>query len=194
VQNNVVQGREMRKPDPGFDYHRYRQLLAEASDEPKRLALIDLLIEERARDRLNAERASNEEANTRTIIATVHSKGPTFAQGTTPTNSTGASTSAIDNSLDRQLLTDAVDEPKRLAPTELIIQERAQDRLDAQRVSNQATNTSQVTNTRSIIIEALGIGPALGQSAAPTNSAGSSTPAIDHNLDIFYIPATGPLG
>jgi hypothetical protein len=38
----------MRKPDPGFDYHRYRQLLAEASDEPKRLALIDLLIEERA--------------------------------------------------------------------------------------------------------------------------------------------------
>jgi hypothetical protein len=36
----------------GFDYDRYRKLLAEASDEPKRLALIHLLIEEKARDRL----------------------------------------------------------------------------------------------------------------------------------------------
>jgi hypothetical protein len=36
----------------GFDYDRYRKLLAEASDEPKRLALIQLLIEEKAKDRL----------------------------------------------------------------------------------------------------------------------------------------------
>jgi hypothetical protein len=42
----------MSKPDAGFDYHRYRQLLAEATDEPKRLALIDILIEEKARDSL----------------------------------------------------------------------------------------------------------------------------------------------
>ena len=42
----------MSKPDAGFDYHRYRQLLAEATDEPKRLALIDILIEEKAKDSL----------------------------------------------------------------------------------------------------------------------------------------------
>lgn len=42
----------MNKPDPGFDYDRYRQLLAEATDEPKRLALIQLLIDEGARDKL----------------------------------------------------------------------------------------------------------------------------------------------
>ena len=45
----------MRKPDAGFDYHRYRKLLAEAVDEPKRLALIDLLVEEKARDTLAAQ-------------------------------------------------------------------------------------------------------------------------------------------
>jgi hypothetical protein len=45
----------MRKPDAGFDYHRYRQLLAEAVDEPKRLALIDLLVEEKAKDSLAAQ-------------------------------------------------------------------------------------------------------------------------------------------
>ena len=41
--------------DSGFDYPRYRKLLAEAVDEPKRLALIKLLIDERARDRLAAQ-------------------------------------------------------------------------------------------------------------------------------------------
>jgi hypothetical protein len=61
----------MRKQDPGFDYHRYRQLLAEAVDEKKRLALIDLLIEERARDRLEAQRASDRAAMTAATIATV---------------------------------------------------------------------------------------------------------------------------
>ena len=44
----------MRKQDAGVDYHRYQQLLAEAVDEKKRLELIDLLIEERARERLEA--------------------------------------------------------------------------------------------------------------------------------------------
>ena len=38
--------------DSGFDYDRYRRLLAEANSEAKRLALINLLIEEKARDRL----------------------------------------------------------------------------------------------------------------------------------------------
>jgi hypothetical protein len=64
-------GRAMRKQDAGFDYHRYRQLLAEAVDDDKRLALIDLLIEERARERLEAQRASDRAAMTANTIATV---------------------------------------------------------------------------------------------------------------------------
>jgi hypothetical protein len=42
----------MSKQEAGFDYDRYRKLLAEADDEPKRLAFINLLIEEKARDSL----------------------------------------------------------------------------------------------------------------------------------------------
>lgn len=42
----------MSSVDEAYDQDRYRKLLAEANDEPKRLAFIDLLIEERARDRL----------------------------------------------------------------------------------------------------------------------------------------------
>jgi hypothetical protein len=61
----------MHKQDAGFDFHRYQQLLAEAVDEKKRLALIDLLIEERARDRLEAQRASDRAAMTATVIAKV---------------------------------------------------------------------------------------------------------------------------
>jgi hypothetical protein len=41
----------MCKRDARFEFHRYRQLLAEADDEAKRLAFIDLLIEERAKER-----------------------------------------------------------------------------------------------------------------------------------------------
>jgi hypothetical protein len=41
------------RPDLKFDVDRYRKLLAEAVDEKKRLALIDLLAEERAKERLN---------------------------------------------------------------------------------------------------------------------------------------------
>ncbi|MGH6678116.1 MAG: hypothetical protein ACREDL_04070 [Bradyrhizobium sp.] len=48
----------MREQDVGVDHHRYRQLLAEAVDEKKRWALINLLIEERAKDRLAAARAA----------------------------------------------------------------------------------------------------------------------------------------
>jgi hypothetical protein len=46
----------MNKPDPGFDYGRYQRLLAEADDEPKRVALIELLVVEGARAKLAAHR------------------------------------------------------------------------------------------------------------------------------------------
>jgi hypothetical protein len=46
----------MGKSDAGYDYDRYRRLLAEADDEQKRLELINLLVAEKARDKL-AEQA-----------------------------------------------------------------------------------------------------------------------------------------
>jgi hypothetical protein len=61
----------MRKQDAGFDYPRYRRLLAEAVDETKRLAFIDLLIEERAKERLEAQRNSDQLAMTAMTIAKV---------------------------------------------------------------------------------------------------------------------------
>jgi ABC-type ATPase with predicted acetyltransferase domain len=61
----------MRKQDGEYDYHRYRRLLADASDERKRLALIALLIEEKARDLLAAERASDRAAMTAMTVAKV---------------------------------------------------------------------------------------------------------------------------
>jgi hypothetical protein len=61
----------MRKQDVSFDYHRYRQLLADAVDENKRIALINILIEERARDRLAAQLASDRAAMTASTIAKV---------------------------------------------------------------------------------------------------------------------------
>jgi hypothetical protein len=48
----------MNQPNKGYDYRRYRNLLAEATDESKRLAFIELLIEEGARDQLTRERIS----------------------------------------------------------------------------------------------------------------------------------------
>jgi hypothetical protein len=68
---------QMNKPDLGFDVDRYRKFLAEAVDETKRLALIDLLIEERAKERLEAQRASDRNAITATTIARV--LGPSSA-------------------------------------------------------------------------------------------------------------------
>jgi hypothetical protein len=61
----------MRKLDVRFDYHRYHRLLTEAVDEDKRLALIDILIEEKAKDRLAAQRASDRAAMTAQTIARV---------------------------------------------------------------------------------------------------------------------------
>ena len=66
-----ARGRDMREQDTHFEYGRYRQLLVEAVDEKKRLALIDLLIEERAMDRLEAQHASDRAAMTATTIAKV---------------------------------------------------------------------------------------------------------------------------
>jgi hypothetical protein len=57
--------------DAGFDSDRYRKLLAEAVDETKRLAFIDLLIEERAKDQLEVQRAADRDALTATTIARV---------------------------------------------------------------------------------------------------------------------------
>lgn len=59
-----------------FDHGRYRRLLAEAVDDRKRLAFIDLLIEERARERLEAKRASDRVATTLATITTVLSSSP----------------------------------------------------------------------------------------------------------------------
>ena len=61
----------MRRQDMGFDYHRYRQLLAEAIDDEKRMALIKILIEERAKERLAAQNASDRASMTASTIAKV---------------------------------------------------------------------------------------------------------------------------
>ena len=53
----------MSNNDAGYDYHRYRKMLAEAVDDTRRLELIDLLIKEKARDRLEAQRTSDRVAN-----------------------------------------------------------------------------------------------------------------------------------
>jgi hypothetical protein len=58
----------MNTPDQGFDYPRYLKLLAEAVDEPKRLALIDLLIEEHARDKLAVYEARRSSDLIRSLI------------------------------------------------------------------------------------------------------------------------------
>jgi len=57
--------------DAGYDFNRYRKLLAEAVDEQKRLAFIDLLVQERARDQLEAQRLADRKAMTATVIAQV---------------------------------------------------------------------------------------------------------------------------
>ena len=61
----------MSRPDPGFDVDRYRKLLAEATDEKKRAALIELLIEERAMERLEADRSAERDAKTAATIVRV---------------------------------------------------------------------------------------------------------------------------
>jgi len=61
----------MAKQDAGYDYGRYRKLLAEAGDETKRLKLIEIVIQEGARDRLEAQRTSDRLAMTAATVAKV---------------------------------------------------------------------------------------------------------------------------
>jgi len=61
----------MSKQEAGYDYHRYRKLLAEAVDDDRRLELIDLLIKEKARDRLEAQRTSDRVAMTTVTVAKI---------------------------------------------------------------------------------------------------------------------------
>ena len=61
----------MLRQEMGFDYRRYQQLLAEAVDDEKRMALINILIEERAKERLAARNASDRATMTASTIAKV---------------------------------------------------------------------------------------------------------------------------
>ena len=61
----------MSKQDAGYDYDRYRKLLAEAVDDSRRLELIDLMIREKARDRLEAQRTSDRVAMTAVTVAKI---------------------------------------------------------------------------------------------------------------------------
>ena len=61
----------MSKQEVSYDYDRYRKLLAEATDDAKRLELIDLMIKERARDRLEAQRTSDRVAMTAVTVAKI---------------------------------------------------------------------------------------------------------------------------
>jgi hypothetical protein len=65
----------MDEQDTGYDYVRYKRLLAEAVDEAKRLELIDIMIRENARDRLEAQRAADRIAVTAMTVARI--LGPT---------------------------------------------------------------------------------------------------------------------
>jgi hypothetical protein len=58
----------MSNQDAGYDHTRYQRLLAEAVDEKKRLELIDLLIAEKARDRLQEQRMSDRVAMTTATV------------------------------------------------------------------------------------------------------------------------------
>jgi hypothetical protein len=65
----------MSKPEAGFDYQRYKELLAEATDDAKRLELIDLMIKEGARDRLAAQQTSDRVAMTAITVAKILGPG-----------------------------------------------------------------------------------------------------------------------
>jgi hypothetical protein len=67
--NIAVWGLNMQ--DGRFDVDRYRKLLAEAVDETRRLALIDVLVKERAKERLEAQRAADRKAMTASTIAKI---------------------------------------------------------------------------------------------------------------------------
>jgi hypothetical protein len=61
----------MTTQDGEYDLDRYRKLLAEADDETKRLELIDILVKEGAREKLEAQRISDRLAMTAATVARV---------------------------------------------------------------------------------------------------------------------------
>jgi hypothetical protein len=65
----------MDKQETGYDYIRYKQLLAQADDETKRLELIEIMISEKARDRLEAQRIADRVAMTAMTVARVLGPG-----------------------------------------------------------------------------------------------------------------------
>ena len=69
------EGRTMSTQDGGYDYTRYLKLLAEADSEQKRLELIDLMIREKARDRLAAQRMSDRVAMTAATVTRILGPG-----------------------------------------------------------------------------------------------------------------------
>jgi len=70
-EKSACAGRAMSKQETSYDYHRYKKLLAEAVDDTKRLELIDLMIREGARDRLEAQRTSDRVAMTAVTVAKI---------------------------------------------------------------------------------------------------------------------------
>ena len=61
----------MDDQETGYDYCRYKRLLVEAVDETKRLELIDIMIKENARERLEAQQISDRVAITAVTVARV---------------------------------------------------------------------------------------------------------------------------
>ena len=66
---------EAGKQEAIYDYQRYKQLLAEAVDETRRLELIEIIIKEKARDRLEAQRMADRVAMTAMTVARVLGPG-----------------------------------------------------------------------------------------------------------------------
>ena len=65
----------MDDQETGYDYCRYKRLLAEAVDETKRIELIEIMIRENARDRLEAQRTADRIAMTAMTVARVLGPG-----------------------------------------------------------------------------------------------------------------------
>ena len=73
-------GRAMDEHETGeaeaiYDYIRYKRLLAEAVDETKRLKLIEIIVREKARDRLAAQVTADRIAMTAMTVARVLGPG-----------------------------------------------------------------------------------------------------------------------
>ena len=70
-EKNACAGRAMDDQETAYDYNRYKQLLAAAVNETKRLELMDLMIKENARERLEAQQISDRLATTAVTVARV---------------------------------------------------------------------------------------------------------------------------